>query len=162
MVQAFLSLSFASSHTDDRTKNSHNLWPLFIKSRHRGIREDLKFFNYGAKKAKSLSLKYNSATFLLNSLEIISRIRTDFRIMSRVKKQSDKHLLLTHNWRHFALRQLRHRSTDRYLERCNIESCHIILAATFIIVVNDVLSHIIIWSWIFNMRLPTSTVDNEH
>lgn len=68
---------------------------------------------------------------------------------------------LTHN-RHFALRQLRHRAADRYLQWRNVEGGHVVLAAALVIVVDDVLAHIVVRSRIFDVRLTPPIVDDEH
>lgn len=67
---------------------------------------------------------------------------------------------LTH-YRHLALRHLGHRSADRNLQRRNVERGHVILAATFVVVVNDVLAHIIIRARVFDVCLPSSIVDDK-
>lgn len=83
-------------------------------------------------------------------------IRKQFQRMKRREK------ILTHQRWHFALCELRHGSTDWNLERCDVESRHVILAATFVIVVNDVFSHIVIGSRIFDVRFPSSAVHDEY
>jgi hypothetical protein len=69
--------------------------------------------------------------------------------------------LLTHQRWHLALRQFGHGSSDGYLKRRYVECCHIILTASLIIVVNDIFSHVIIWSGILNVRFTTSTVHDK-
>lgn len=119
-----------------------------------------------------------------NSLNLSSEIREDFKISSvrwsveercfnikitdygmegrSVKASHSCPATLTHYRRHFALHQLGHGTANRYLQGRNVEGCHIVLAATFIIVVNDILSHIIIWSGIFYVRLASTAVHDEH
>lgn len=68
---------------------------------------------------------------------------------------------LTHQRWHLALRQLRHRS-DRDLQRRNVVRGHIVLAAPFIVVVDDVLPDVIIRARIFDVRLSPSVVHHKH
>lgn len=70
--------------------------------------------------------------------------------------------LLTHEWWHFALRQFGHRATDWDLKRRDVECSHVILTTSFIVIVDDVFSHIIVWTWIFNVGFSPPTVHNKH
>lgn len=107
-----------------------------------------------------------------NSLNLSSgRFRADFKISSarwgwKIKDlkalEKPSRPTLTHYRRHFALHELRHRAANRYLEGRNVEGRHVILAATFVVVVNDVLSHIIVWSRILDVGLASATVHDEH
>ena len=49
-----------------------------------------------------------------------------------------------------------------YLERSDIKSCHIILAATLVLVIDDVLPHVILGSRILDLSLPSSVVHNKY
>lgn len=70
-------------------------------------------------------------------------------------------IILTHN-RHLAIRQLWHWAANRYLQRGDIECSHIVFTATFIIIVDNILSYIIIRTRIFDMRLTSPIVYNKH
>lgn len=80
--------------------------------------------------------------------------------LQSMKRRENK--ILTHKRWHFALCELRHGSTDWNLERCDVKSRHVILAATFVIVVNDVFSHIVIGSRIFDVRFTSSAVHDKY
>lgn len=70
--------------------------------------------------------------------------------------------VLTHYW-HFHCGQFGwHGTANRYLQRRYIEGSHIVFAAAFIVVVDDVFAYIIIWSRVFNMRLTTPIIHNKH
>lgn len=71
------------------------------------------------------------------------------------------HSSLTHD-RHLALGQLRHRPTDRDLQRRYVERRHVVLAAALIVVVDDVLAHVVVRSRILDVRLAPSIVHDEH
>lgn len=69
---------------------------------------------------------------------------------------------LTHNW-HFHGRQLRwHWPSNWYLQRCDIKGRHIILAASLVVIVDDILAHIVIGTRIFDMRFTATIVYDEH
>ena len=59
-------------------------------------------------------------------------------------------------------RHFRHGAPNGYLQWCNIKCCHVILATTLIIIINDVLTHIIIWSWVFDVCFTPTVVYNKH
>lgn len=69
--------------------------------------------------------------------------------------------LLTHDG-HFAVGQFGHRATDWNLQWCDIECGHIIFAATFIVIVDDILSDIIVGARIFDVRFTPSTIHNKY
>jgi hypothetical protein len=71
-------------------------------------------------------------------------------------------LLLTHQRRHFALRQLGHGPADRYLQWGDVEGRHVVLSAALVVVVDDVLSHVIVRSGVLDVRLSTPAVHDKH
>lgn len=70
--------------------------------------------------------------------------------------------LLTHNWRHFALRQFRHWTTDGDLQWRDVEGGHVVLTAAFVVVIDDILSDIVIRAGVLDVGLPPSVVDDKH
>lgn len=100
-------------------------------------------------------IKTNNQSFLQPTL----CLKKQYILVNRVSKTRT----LTH-YRHFAVRHLGHRTADWNLQRRDVECGHVILAATFVVVVNDVLAHIIVRSRVLNVRLAPSIVDdkNEH
>lgn len=116
--------------------------------------------------SSAICIFWSCSTFV----EIITSFlrRTRWRLISFPSENNfkvwsgEKIKILTHQRWHFALCELRHGSTDWNLERCDVKSRHVILAATFVIVVNDVFSHIIIGSRIFDVRFTSSAVHDEY
>ena len=51
---------------------------------------------------------------------------------------------------------------DGNLERRDVESSHVVLAAALVLVVDDVLSHIVLGPGVLYLRLPPPIVDNKH
>ena len=59
-------------------------------------------------------------------------------------------------------RHFRHRAPNGYLQWCNIKCCHVILTTTLIIIINDVLTHIIIWSWVLDVCFTPTVVYHKY
>ena len=53
------------------------------------------------------------------------------------------------------------RICDGDLKRSDVESCHVILAASFILIVDDVLSDVILGSWILDLSFSSPVVDHK-
>ena len=51
---------------------------------------------------------------------------------------------------------------DGNLERRDVESSHVVLAAALVLVVDDVLPHIVLGPGVLYLRLPPPVVDNKH
>ena len=54
------------------------------------------------------------------------------------------------------------RVSNWYLEWSDIKSCHIVLAASLVLVIDDVFSHVVLRAGIFDLSLTSPVVDNKH
>ena len=49
-----------------------------------------------------------------------------------------------------------------YLERRDVEGRHVILAAPFVLVIDDILPNVVVGVRVFDLSFPTTVVYNEH
>ncbi|CAH2015093.1 unnamed protein product [Acanthoscelides obtectus] len=83
------------------------------------------------------------------------RIPTNSKTEKNLKKSKER---LTSKLR---CSHLRHRNADGYLQRRNIKSCHVIFATSFVIIVDDVLSDVIIRSRVLDVSLSPAVVHHK-
>lgn len=63
--------------------------------------------------------------------------------------------------RHLAA-HFRNRATDRDLQGRDIEGSHIVLSATLVVIVDNILPHVVVRARILYVRLSSSVVDDEY
>lgn len=181
----------------NKTPKSHNLWPIFIKSRRPPKKKPPEFrsqrclqrdFNLNKIMRQYSQLGRFRVGFefresLSKNFRLFKGLNLDVKILESQNKILESRNLkklfclsfqchhstsrwyfrvLTHNRRHFTLCQLGHRASDGNLQRRDVESCHIVFAAAFIVVVDDILPHVVVGAWILDVRLPSSAVHDEH
>lgn len=64
--------------------------------------------------------------------------------------------------RHFSRNVIWERSANRNLKRCDIEGRHVVFATSFVIVIYNILTYVVVWTGVLDVSFPTSVVDHKY